>query len=618
MADYRTKWVFSDLILNAARYMIVSISSNVFSIIDEATGGKVSAFFTGLTLNEDVVTTNSPIPTVDVLNFKSNCEYTGSTTKSTQVCKLMTLNNGTLNTGFGLNGFYNLVETPASNTNALNAGINSCNFVHAFYGTGAVNATFNGLVGAFNYASTVSNNSVGRSITANALNATGSISSSGSIDYLRGAMITTNLSSSGNVSTELIGIFSILNLTSTGTSPDIKGIASTISITGSPASITTMYGGRFYIDFKSQTNTAVTNMMGIQAAVVVDATSVSPISVSSTMVAGTFSCYLNKAGSTALNIHGITINAGTSVASQVSTIANIRGIDTNVMVGDSVVSASVYGHKITGTKNAPGVITTAWYGLYLDSNNITTNMGAGTTAMWDLYITNTAANNYIGGALRIGTTTNPGTRNEKLVVVGTASFGNNTSGADATLFEADGTMKMIGNATVWGDVDFPMIIRSTGANIPVQTALLGNLLMPLWQVNDYNQADGQELPHDWKEASPLQWHLHIYTNTLDATARYVQFEVEYTWANRGSALITPVVLTSGDLLIPANTPAKTHLIFNIGAAWTPTDGAIAAHVKARLRRIASTGTAPSTNPFCDMLQLHYEKDTIGSRQITTK
>ena len=85
------------------------------------------------------------------------------------------------------------------------------------------------------------------------------------------------------------------------------------------------------------------------------------------------------------------------------------------------------------------------------------------------------------------------------------------------------------------------------------------------------------------------------------------------------SLIIPanIIVTSGDFLIPANTPRLTNLIVPI-QSFTPVGGKIAAHVKARLRRITSTGTAPSANPFCEMLQLHIEQDTTGSRLITTK
>lgn len=54
------------------------------------------------------------------------------------------------------------------------------------------------------------------------------------------------------------------------------------------------------------------------------------------------------------------------------------------------------------------------------------------------------------------------------------------------------------------------------------------------------------------------------------------------------------------------------------ATITPTGLAIGSQLVARLRRIASTGTAPAANPWVLACQLHIECDTLGSRAIATK
>jgi len=168
----------------------------------------------------------------------------------------------------------------------------------------------------------------------------------------------------------------------------------------------------------------------------------------------------------------------------------------------------------------------------------------------------------------------------------------------------------------WVDIDFPILIRTVGANIPTLTAINGNLTMPQWQVNDFNVCESQEMVHLWKEGSTVYWHLHMTTNGLDATARYVRFEVEYGYADTNGVWVFPATLTTADLLIPANTPSKTQMIMNLGS-FTPAIK-IGAHVVARLRRIASVGAAPTANPWIPMLQLHVQIDTMGSRNIGTK
>lgn len=184
---------------------------------------------------------------------------------------------------------------------------------------------------------------------------------------------------------------------------------------------------------------------------------------------------------------------------------------------------------------------------------------------------------------------------------------------------------------VWKDIDFPIVIRTTGTNIPVYGTVLGNLTMPVWQVNDFNVCEIQEIVHEWEEGSSIYWHIHMLTAVQDATDRYVNWEVEFNYANiyvpsAGGAYSsdmswqgTNTVVTSGNMLIPANTPIRTNIIIPINT-WAYTAGKIGAHVKTRLRRIAVTGgvAQPSVDPFCEMLQMHVLCDTLGSRKIGAK
>ena len=172
------------------------------------------------------------------------------------------------------------------------------------------------------------------------------------------------------------------------------------------------------------------------------------------------------------------------------------------------------------------------------------------------------------------------------------------------------------SSTVWRDIDFPIIIRTTGANIPTLTTVQGNILAPQWQVNDYNVCEGHELVHEWKEASEVHWHIHMITNGLEAVAKYVKWEIEWFWININGQ-ISATQTQSYEFAIPANTPDKTMILQDI-YDWTPTGGKIGGHVYARLRRIASSGAAPAADPWCTMLQLHIQCDTIGSTTITTK
>ena len=184
------------------------------------------------------------------------------------------------------------------------------------------------------------------------------------------------------------------------------------------------------------------------------------------------------------------------------------------------------------------------------------------------------------------------------------------------IFEDDGTLRFDKNARVWQDIDFPIIIRQTGPNIPVMTEIKDGITAPQWSVNDTNQCEGQELVHLWAEGSEGEFHCHMITNGLDTSDRFVKMEVKWFWANVHDQL-SATQTVSYEFTIPANTPDKTHLIIPI-TTWSPEDGLIGAHVYAKLTRITSTGSAPSNNPWISMLQFHVLCDTLGSRSMTSK
>lgn len=160
------------------------------------------------------------------------------------------------------------------------------------------------------------------------------------------------------------------------------------------------------------------------------------------------------------------------------------------------------------------------------------------------------------------------------------------------------------------DIDFPIIIRDTGPSRPVVTTIVGNLAAPQWDVNDWVQIEDQEMIHGWREASQVQWHVHLLTAGTDVTDRYVRYEVEWAWANAFGQLSSAIITTSPDILIPANTPDRTHLPAVIAMVDLPTMDR-GAHIYARLQRVASVGTAPTTDIFCSMLQLHVDTDSYG-------
>ena len=175
------------------------------------------------------------------------------------------------------------------------------------------------------------------------------------------------------------------------------------------------------------------------------------------------------------------------------------------------------------------------------------------------------------------------------------------------------------------DIDFPIIIRQTGTGIPslveISSTPVGSITAPQWQINDFNIAEGQELIHGWAEGTRIYWHVHVLTNGVDITNRYLRWQLGRVYAPIGGQISNAETLTSIDFEIPANTPDKTHFIISIDDEVLP-NSKIGTHVWAILKRIATSnvGTypAPTNNPWCSMLQMHVQVDTLGSRQIGLK
>jgi hypothetical protein len=168
----------------------------------------------------------------------------------------------------------------------------------------------------------------------------------------------------------------------------------------------------------------------------------------------------------------------------------------------------------------------------------------------------------------------------------------------------------------WTDLDFPIVIRTTGPNIPTLATVFGSYTAPQWQVSDVANMEGQEMPHSYKEGSPIYWHLHLITNGLEATAKYVKFQIDWAWASNGTAISAPIQ-TVAEFTIAANTPDRTMYFGTFGAVSIPALK-IGSHIWPRLTRIAAAGAAPLADPFATILQIHYQQDTPGSNNIGTK
>jgi hypothetical protein len=196
-----------------------------------------------------------------------------------------------------------------------------------------------------------------------------------------------------------------------------------------------------------------------------------------------------------------------------------------------------------------------------------------------------------------------------------AQFGDGTNNS---IVEKDGTLRFDGAATVFDDLPCFLFVAKTGtSNVPTWGALVGNINAYTFAVNDWLEF-ATELLHGYKEGSNLEIHIHWATNGSNADDRYVKWEVEYSIANMNGGTFGSSTIISSETKILANTATKTNMYTSIGTISGSTF-TIGAQLMLRIRRIAATsGSAPSANPYATSVGIHYEKDTVGSRQISTK
>lgn len=177
---------------------------------------------------------------------------------------------------------------------------------------------------------------------------------------------------------------------------------------------------------------------------------------------------------------------------------------------------------------------------------------------------------------------------------------------------------------VWDDIIIPIThTRIPVANFPTWTSFVSPLFAYTFAVNDYVEFSF-EMPHDYKEGTDLDCHIHGATNGLEGTDKYIKFQLDYTISANNYNLTTGIgsVFTnsasiSHEFKIPANTTDRSGFYFDIGDILG-TDIKIGSQVHCKLSRITSSGTAVAANPFISTFGIHYQIDTIGSRQEYVK
>lgn len=191
-----------------------------------------------------------------------------------------------------------------------------------------------------------------------------------------------------------------------------------------------------------------------------------------------------------------------------------------------------------------------------------------------------------------------------------------------TEIERDGTVKMVGNATVFDDVVQDAVnIKSTGVGVSVNTTELTVDFLTTADNDDFLYCNVQ-LPHARKYTSQIYPHLHFFQTENNMP----NWAILYRWQVLGAAK------TTGWTALKMNTPAITYtsgtihqLAATASGIAAPVGDGLSDVIQFKIIRDTANqlGLGYAADPFTTtaavlQFDVHVEKDTIGSRQLYIK
>ena len=154
----------------------------------------------------------------------------------------------------------------------------------------------------------------------------------------------------------------------------------------------------------------------------------------------------------------------------------------------------------------------------------------------------------------------------------------------------------------------PFLTARTGSVVPTLSVFNGNIKQYTFAVNDEIFGTG-EVTHKYIDGTNLMPHIHWATNGKDTTTRYIKWEMEYSYANMNTAFSTPPTIITVEATIPANTPSRTHYMTDLPQI-VGTNITVGDYLCWKIRRITSTGLAPTNNPFGLAFGVHVHESVL--------
>jgi hypothetical protein len=198
--------------------------------------------------------------------------------------------------------------------------------------------------------------------------------------------------------------------------------------------------------------------------------------------------------------------------------------------------------------------------------------------------------------------------------LGSHKFG---SASHHTQFEADGTMKAVGDATTFNDINISGNSLGVGPAAPSVVAIAGSGILSYAFIGTGVLSDelhgSMEILHDYKEGSNIAPHVHWMPSTADVGD--VKWQMEYIWVNRGG---TAGASTTIDVTTAAG---GTAWVGHISSFPAVSGAGMEMGSRFMFRIFRNPADGADTYGFDAVLLdigVHYERDTVGSRTVAAK
>ena len=185
--------------------------------------------------------------------------------------------------------------------------------------------------------------------------------------------------------------------------------------------------------------------------------------------------------------------------------------------------------------------------------------------------------------------------------------------------ETDGTLEFHGNATVWKDINLGAALLTKPAASAPDTDEFKDEAGADTGIETYAFAPGEkvsgnfEIQHDYKEGSDLVFHIHWQGIAAPTGTDKVKWQLIYTVAKVDATLDAATTITA-----ESDFDTQYEFVRTDFAAIVGTNFNIEDQVLFQISRVNASANEYGGDALIATVGIHYEIDTIGSRQINTK